>query len=590
MKKRLFWQLLPSYLVISLVLILISLLFTSVVIREFYFKELKLELRNRAYIIQEVTKNYLAPLNAGKLQSFAQNIHKTTSTRVTMILPTGKVFADSEEYPEKMNNHKTRPEIIQALKGQVGTSVRYSTTLKKYMMYVAIPVKSTDKVTYIIRTALPLIFIDDALRASYLKILAEALLSALIALGASYYIARKISKPLENLELGANKFAEGDLKFRLDIPKTKEIGTLALAMNKMAKELDGKIFQITQQTKELEVILASLEEGVIAVDTKNRIFKLNKKASTILGISQDKVISKDIRETLKNTSLVGFISTALSTDEHLQEEILISKDGKESTILAYSSILKNTEEKIIGALIVLNDVTHIKKLERVRRDFIANVSHELRTPITSIKGYAEALIDGAVDNREQGIRFANTILNQSNRLNNIIEDLLSLSRLEQDSRESELNRETVKICEVLSSAIQICSIKAENSDISIELNCDENITANINQSLIEQVVVNLIDNAIKYSQQGEKVHISAEKINNEIVINVADNGCGIPEKHLPRIFERFYRVDKARSRKLGGTGLGLAIVKHISHAHGGYASVESEFGKGSVFSVHLPLV
>jgi len=589
LKKRLFWQLLPSYLVIICVLILISLLFTSVVIRQFYFKQLKLDLKNRAYIVQEAAKDFIFPTNYDKLRDLTKDIDKNTSTRVTLIFPTGKVFADSEENPQNMNNHKTRPEVKQALNGKIGSSVRYSTTLKKDMMYVAVPIIKNN-LQYIIRTALPLGFIDEVLKASYLKILAEALITALIALAASYFMARKISKPLEELEQGAKQFAKGDLKFRLAIPKTKEIGTLAFAMNEMAKELDTKIFQITRQTRELEVILASLEEGVIAVDTKNRIFKLNKAAASLLGVSSEEFHTTRINEIVKNEYLVNFISKAISSDEHLQEEILINKDEKEHIILTYSSILKNSDEKVIGALIVLNNVTHIKKLERVRRDFIANVSHELRTPITSIKGYAEALIDGAIDDREQAIRFSNTILNQSNRLNNIIEDLLSLSRLEQDSKETELNREIVNICDVLKSAIQVCSIKAESSEVKIDLICSNSLTANINPSLIEQVLVNLLDNAIKYSPKGEKVLLFCEKAKDELIISVEDKGCGIPEKHLPRIFERFYRVDKARSRKLGGTGLGLAIVKHITQAHGGYASVKSDAGKGSVFSVHLPVV
>jgi len=452
-----------------------SIFFTSNILKQFYFDQVETDLKTRALLIEEQISKNFSPINTEYLNELCRKLDQKTSMRVTIILPSGKVVADSEENPSLMDNHKDRPEIIKTLSGEIGNSVRYSHTLRKDMMYIAVPIRESQKITGIIRVSVPLLFIDKVLKVIYLKIIAEGLIAAIIAVIISFFIAKRISKPLEDLEHGAEHFAKGNLKYRLSIPKTKEIGELAIAMNDMAEQLDNKI-------------------------------------------------------------------------------------------------------------------TQLKKLENIRRDFIANVSHELRTPITSIKGYAETLIDGALDSKESAEKFVNTILNQANRLNSIIKDLLSLSRLEQEAKESEFNTEESKIIDVIKSAIQLCTLKADSGNIKLEFLCADELKATINSSLIEQAIVNLIDNAVKYSTEGNKVLINAALDNNELVIKVIDNGCGIPEEHLSRIFERFYRVDKARSRKLGGTGLGLAIVKHISQVHGGYAKVESTLGSGSIFSIHLPFM
>ena len=242
----------------------------------------------------------------------------------------------------------------------------------------------------------------------------------------------------------------------------------------------------------------------------------------------------------------------------------------------------------MGAVIVLHDITRIRQLEEVRRDFVANVSHELKTPITSIKGFVETLLEGVVKDPVQIRRFLNIIAKHSERLDAIIDDLLALSRLEEDDEKRKLSFEEHHLKPVLASAIELSKVKAEQKNITVELVCSEETTAKINSALIEQAVINLVDNAVKYSQENSTVTVNAQKKLNEIVITVTDHGCGIEKKHLSRIFERFYVVDKARSRKLGGTGLGLAIVKHISGVHGGYVTVESQVGHGSTFTIHLP--
>ena len=261
---------------------------------------------------------------------------------------------------------------------------------------------------------------------------------------------------------------------------------------------------------------------------------------------------------------------------------------KKLILQVHGTTLLNHEEKRIGTVIVLDNVTHLRKLENIRKDFVANVSHELRTPITSIQGFVETLMEGTIDNKEEALRFLSIIAKHTERLSSIIDDLLSLSRIEQGAEENGISKEVCNIKDVLLNAVQSCILKADAGNIKLDLKCNDDLLLRINAPLIEQAVTNLIDNAIKYSGRDSVIYIKALRNNGDVIISVRDQGVGIKTEHLERIFERFYRIDKARSRKLGGTGLGLAIVKHISQVHGGYTTVESSFGKGSTFHIHLP--
>ena len=296
---------------------------------------------------------------------------------------------------------------------------------------------------------------------------------------------------------------------------------------------------------------------------------------------------RPINEVVRNAALQSFVTEALHSTEPLEQDVEL-RNEQNRLLRVRGTALKDADQEHMGALIVLNDVTRLRRLERVRRDFVANVSHELKTPITSIKGFVETLIDGAWKDPAEAERFLGIVGRQVDRLNAIIEDLLSLSRLEQEDEESRIALEDGPVRAALLSAIEVCSVKAAEKDLEVELHCDSDLRAAISAPLLEQAVVNLIDNAIKHSEPGGRIEVEGEQRPDGVVIRVRDQGCGIPREHLPRLFERFYRVDKARSRTLGGTGLGLAIVKHIAKVHGGTTSVESSIGKGSVFSIHLP--
>jgi two-component system phosphate regulon sensor histidine kinase PhoR len=293
-----------------------------------------------------------------------------------------------------------------------------------------------------------------------------------------------------------------------------------------------------------------------------------------------------LHEVIRIPELQEFLDRVIGIRVPLEGEVVFY-EGTEQYLQLHGTSLCDAQVAAIGAVLVLHDITHLRRLERVRRDFVANVSHEIRTPVTSIKGYVETLLDGAMDDPEDLRRFLAIILRQADRLNDIIEDLLTLARIEQDSHEA-IPLERARLRPILEAAVLTCRANAETRDMNIDLVCDDGIEAQLNPALFEQAIVNLLDNAIKYSDAGDTIHVKAARTHGEMIVQVIDHGCGIDRDHLPRLFERFYRIDKGRSRKMGGTGLGLAIVKHIMHAHAGTVEVNSAPGKGSVFSLHLP--
>jgi two-component system phosphate regulon sensor histidine kinase PhoR len=358
-------------------------------------------------------------------------------------------------------------------------------------------------------------------------------------------------------------------------------------MGQMALQLKQRIDTILWQRKEIEVILASMLEGVIAVDREERVIRLNPAAARMFGYSPLDSQGKNIEEVFRNPKLHDFVRDTLESAEPLERDINIAS-GEERFLTAHGTQLQDGEARKVGALIVLNDVTRLKRLENMRRDFVANVSHEIKTPITAIKGFAETLSSGTVKEKEDVARFLAIIEKHANRLQAIVEDLLSLSRIEQQQEKQDIDFSETVLKDVLLTAIQICQPGAETRQIKIELSCPDDLSAEINSPLLEQALVNLLDNAIKYSYEKGCVRLEVSEGKEDAVIRARDEGYGIAKKDLPCLFERFYRVDQGRSRRMGGTGLGLAIVKHISEAHGGWLTVESEIGQGSTFAIHLP--
>ena len=396
-----------------------------------------------------------------------------------------------------------------------------------------------------------------------------------------------MSRPLEEIKAGVDRFAAGDLSHRLRVAGSAEVTALAETMNRMAEQLDERIRTVLRQQNERDAMLSSMEEGVLAIDNEGTILSLNKACATLLGEEAAKLQGRGVYEAIRKADLLQFIETALASPSPVEGDFQI-RGAQDRWVSAHGTLLHDAQRGKIGVLVVLHDNTRLRHLEEVRRDFVANVSHELRTPITSIKGFIETLVDGAFEDKENAHRFLQIMLRQVNRLDAIICDLLMLSRIERGSEEQRIELSPESIRGVLQAAIEMCEKKAVEKAVDVELICPNELTGEINAALLEQAVVNLLDNAVKCSNPEATVEVSAACEGAELVIRVKDQGCGIDAQHLPRLFERFYRVDKARSRELGGTGLGLAIVRHIALAHRGSVSVESTVGVGSTFCLRLP--
>ena len=588
-KKRLLWQLYPTYLLITLTALIAVGWYSLSSLQDFYYDRTSVDLEVRARLVERLVADKFAGQDKSLLDSLSKEVGSSAFMRVTLIQPTGEVLGDSHEDPARMDNHADRPEFKAAVAGNRGMSVRFSRTLHEKMMYLAIPVMREGKVFGVVRTSLPIAFIDNALKSIKIKIgwgaLAVALLAAVISLG----VSRHISRPLEVMKKAAEEFARGGIPGKIPVTGSLEIAGLAEALNQMARQLDYRIRRITEERNEREAVLFSMVEGVFAVDTAERFISMNQAAARLIGVDARSSKRKSVQEVVRNNELQQFVKKALASREVVEADFVLS-GSQERNLQARGTVLKDASDNRIGALIVLNDVTRLRRLENMRRDFVANVSHEIKTPITAVKGFVDTLMKGAINNQKDAFRFLDIIGRQVDRLNAIVDDLLSLSKLEQDPDQFVIQMEEVALKSVLQSAIQACSSRAAKQDAVIELVCDETLRAKVNAHLLEQAVVNLVDNAVKYSGPEKRVEVVGEQHKGEIIIRVRDFGCGISKEHLPRLFERFYRVDQARSRDLGGTGLGLAIVKHIAQVHQGSVKADSTLGKGSAFSIHLPKI
>lgn len=409
----------------------------------------------------------------------------------------------------------------------------------------------------------------------------------ILAVSISLAVSWRIIRPIRELKEGTRHFAYGKLDFNIRITDSEEMSELADAMNQMAAQLNERIETEVNQRNKLEAILSSMVEGVVAVDMEERILSINPAASRIFGTRTVDLEGRGLQEMIRSLKLQQFVKKAINSAESMEGDIpLYQFDHR---ILHTQSVpLRDINDQRIGTLFILNDVTRLRQLENMRRDFAANVSHEIKTPITSIKGFVETLLDQNDTSPDEIHHFLTIIMKNVDRLTVIIEDLLDLARIERLYERSEFVLNEGNIYQLLESAIQICQGAFTAKNIRIELDCEPSLMAPFDSHLLERAVVNLLDNAIKYSPPDSVIEIRAVSGEEEIEIRFRDHGIGIGKEHLPRLFERFYRVDKARSRKLGGTGLGLAIVKHIVQIHGGRITVESVPGSGSTFMIYLP--
>lgn len=587
-RVRLFWQLFPSFLGLILLVLVAAGWYFSAVLKESYLSQVARDLIAQARLVEAQVTPFFPTEYAANLDALVKDLGRRADLRITLVQLSGEVLGDSLEQPARMDNHAGRPEIAQALAGDIGIATRFSITTQAPMMYAAVPIKNqSGQVIGAVRTALMVTAVDQVLQQMLVRIVVAGLVISLLAALISWWISRGISRPLEDMKRSAQKFAAGELSERLSVGGSEELHELGEALNRMAAELDERLRTVMRHRNEQEAVLSSMVEGVLAVDLDERIIRINQAALKLLGVREKDVKGRRIQEVIRKADLQRFVARALSDGEPVEDDIVLH-DAAERYLQAHGTALHDSHGQI-GALIVLNDVTRLRRLETMRRDFVSNVSHELKTPITAIKGFVETLLDGAMNNPVDARRFLEIITRQADRLNAIIDDLLTLSRVEQGEEHNGLPLKTLPLRPVLEAAVQACTLIADEKGVRFNLFCAQELQARIKAPLLEQAVINLLTNAVKYSHPQGKVVIEAALFQDKVTIRVQDWGCGIPKEHLPRLFERFYRVDKARSRKQGGTGLGLAIVKHIVQAHGGEVLVHSTPGQGSTFSIHLPV-
>lgn len=517
-----------------------------------------------------------------ELLELASAARTASDTRYTLIRRDGTVVADSDEEAERMENHVSRPEIKAALAGGTGVGIRPSPTLGADWMYVAVPHADGG----VIRAAASMKGLNDRLGAWWRKALAGFLASVAILAGMALLVSRMISKPIETAAAGAERYASGDLSYRLPVTGAAEMRRLSEAMGAMATELDVRFRLVARQTEEMTAVFENMSEGVLAVDNACQIMLVNTAAQSILGIPPD-TAGACIETVVRNAELLDAINATATAGESLEREIRVRREGAEEALVQIHTARICEDGKKAGVLAVLRDVTRLRQLEIMRRDFVSNVSHELRTPITATQSCLETLLDDDAGDAGEKREFAEMALRSTRRMGAIIDNLLFLAGMESGAAKATGLTASYPVLPILEEAVALCRDEAQSRKTTVDIQCDDELAAFMNPQLVVHALVNLLDNAVKYGPEGGSIGVTAERDGDRVRIAVSDQGPGIAPRHRSRVFERFYRVDgPARVKK--GSGLGLAIVKHIALSQGGDIRLESEIGAGSRFILGLP--
>jgi two-component system phosphate regulon sensor histidine kinase PhoR len=527
---------------------------------------------------------------AAEVHAFAVRVARPTDSRVTLIAIDGRVLGDSEVPVEdlgRVENHATRPEVAAALAGRVGRDLRTSATIQAPLLYVAVPVGDGGRVVGALRVALPL----SAVTASYAtlhRVMAGGGLVALVAaLGIGLFVARRVTRPVVEMQAVAARMSEGDFGARASVRSPDEIGALGRALNALAARLRDRVQDLEQERAKATAILDAMVEGVIAVDGRDSIVLLNERVRVMFGLGPARGEGMPFLEAIRNVDLREVLHESRAAGEGAVARREIRLAGPVERRVQVNAVPLRLAGDETGVVMVLHDVTELRRLEQVRTEFVANVSHELRTPLTAIHGYLETLLGGALEERDNARRFLEIVFRHTERLGRLLDDLTDLSNIEL-GRVS-LRLEPVRLDEVVDSVLAIMGPKAAGGRVALAAELPAALPpVPADRDRLAQVLINLVDNAVKYTPAGGRVVVRARVVDGRVEVAVSDTGVGIPPADLPRITERFYRVDKARSRELGGTGLGLAIVKHLVLAHGGDLAIESEPGRGTTVRVILP--
>jgi two-component system phosphate regulon sensor histidine kinase PhoR len=513
--------------------------------------------------------------------SVASRVADARQVGITLFDEHGAALIDTANLGKPTNDKV----VAEALASRRSEFVLYDDATESRVLIVGVPIYREGKVARVLEVSQSTAHIRAA-KAEWWRWVA---LIAVAAVAAALLVARFLSEPIarsfQALRTLADELSEGRNARHAPIPNIAEAEELGESLSRLAERFAERLDGVLRINNEQEAVLAGMAEGVLAIDAEHRVISLNRAAGRLLGINPTEIMGRALHEIVRNAELLRLVDQILASRKPAENDIVF-RQPDERILQVRGTMLADTHDRGSGAVFVLNDVTRLRRLENMRRDFAANVSHELKTPITSIKGFIETILDGA--STDDARRFMDIIARQADRLDAIIDDLLALSRIEKEAEASDIVLAPSRLRDVLVGAANDCQVRADERRLRVEIRCQDDMQARVNALLLQQAVRNLLENAVKYSDVGGVIHVVGERTAEEVRVSVVDFGCGIAPEHHARLFERFYRVDKARSRKLGGTGLGLAIVKHIVLAHRGRVTVESTPGKGSKFTIHLP--
>jgi two-component system, OmpR family, phosphate regulon sensor histidine kinase PhoR len=583
MMRKFRWRIAIPYALLILVIMIGLGIYLGNSLRQSELEKLEAQLRVETSIIGELSQPLFAQgSEPGSFDPQVKRWADTTGSRVTLIAPDGTVLADSEEDARKMENHLDRPEVQQAIQQGEGESVRFSRTLGNNQIYVALPVKQGDQILGIVRLSLPLIEIQQKLAVLGRTIFVSTLIAAGLAVLLAAILADIITRPLRKFTATVEQALDQEPD---EIPITEspdEIGQLGRAFNTLQNRLHIQITAAETERSKLAAVLDQMTDGVIIVDARGRVQLINPEAEKIFDVSEKEAFNRSVVQVLRNHQIIDLWRTC--ADSGISQFVFVELATKRLILHGFATQL---EKALTGyVLLVFQDVTRLRQLETVRRDFISNISHELRTPLASLKALAETLLDSALDDPTAARRFLTSMETEVDALSLMVQELVELSRIE--SGKVPLHLVEIKPRDLLESAVERLNLQAERGGISLEVDCSTDLPLVLaDPPRMEQVIVNLLHNAIKFSPTGGKVSLSARQEGDRVHFSVEDHGTGISIEDLPRIFERFYKADRARSS--GGTGLGLAIARHLVEAHSGQIWAESVEGQGSTFFFSLPL-
>ncbi len=589
MRIKIHYKLTLVFIAIITVVLTVSFLYLNHKLKDHILNRTKTNLKKQTELAKIITKKEfpLGP-NPYSIDKLADQIGQSLGLRTTIINQAGVVLGDSELNGKELKtveNHLLRPEIQEALYKGEGLSKRFSQTINKDLIYYALPLQK-EKTIAIVRLSIPLSeveIISDKLKGilffSFIGVF-------LLASGVSFLAALFITRPIKEIAWVAQGVADGNLKRRASVKSSDEIGNLAKVFNVMLDQINLKIDEVTASRSRLKAVLLSMFDGVMVTDKNGAIILVNDTLKKELNVNQD-LEGKSSLEVIRNIEIQEVIEKVLQKKSGIiSKEITIAEPTKKTFSVHATAVLKEGQSD--GAVLIFHDITELRRLENVRKDFIANVSHELRTPVTNIQGYTETLLAGAWQDQKNLKDFLSIIYSDTEKLANLINDILDLSKIE--STDKPLQLELVNLNSLIIETIKNIKQKVDKKEIKLELNLDKNISKiKVDKIQIQQAISNIIDNAIKYTPKQGEIKVSVRQLQNQARIDISDTGIGIPERDLERIFERFYRVDKARSRKLGGTGLGLSIAKNIILNHKGKIWCKSTEGQGATFTITLPI-